>query len=107
MMKKLSVLISIFIILSFYTSTSTVMAQTKNLKEGFYKVDGTTFRENENYTVQNNSFSDRVFVIVFDSNDTIEQAIRLTPQSPKYSLIPLKLGYKIIIVGNSEINFSY
>lgn len=106
-MKKLSVLIFIFIILSFYTSTSTVMAQTKNLKEGFYKVDGTIFQENKNYTVQNNSFSDRVFLIVFDSNDTIEQALRLPPQSSKYPLIPLRLGYKIVIVGNSEINFSY
>jgi len=106
MKRKLPVLISIFIILSFYISTSTVMAQTKNFKEGFYKVDGTTLRENENYTVQNNSFSDRVFLIVFDSNDTIEQALRLNPQSSKYSLIPLKLGYKIVIAGNSEINFS-
>jgi len=107
MMKKLSVLIFIFMILSFYTNISTVMAETKNLKEGFYKVDGTFLQENKEYSVQNNSFSDRVFVIVFDSNDTLEQAIRLTPQSPKYSLIPLRLGYKIVIVGNSEINFSY
>ncbi len=107
MIRKLFVLTFIFIILSFYTGTLTVMAETKNLKEGFYKVDNTFFQENKEYTVQNNSFSDRVFVIVFDTNDTMEQALRLNPQSSKYSLIPLKLGYKIVIVGNSEISFSH
>lgn len=107
MMKKFCVLIFIFIFLSFYTSTLTVMAATKTLKEGFYKVDGAFFQDNKQYTVQNNSFSDRIFIIVFDSNDVIEQAIRLNPQSSTYPLIALRLGYKIVIVGNSEVNFSY
>lgn len=106
-MKKFFVLIFTSIFLSFYTSTLTVMAATKTLNEGFYKVDGVFFEENREYTVQNNSFSNRVFIIVFDSNDVIEQAIRLIPQSPAYHLIPLRLGYKIVIVGNSAINFSY
>lgn len=107
MMKKFFILMFTFVFLFFYTNTLTVMAATKTLNEGFYKVDGTFFQENRQYTVQNNSFSNRVFLIVFDSNDVIEQAIRLSPQSPTYSLIPLQLGYKIVIVGNSEINFSY
>lgn len=104
-MKKFFVLSFIFTFLSFYSNISTGIAQAKIFKEGFYKIDG-DFEPNKVYTIQNLSFNDRSFLIVFDYNDVIEQSIRLYPQSPKYSLIPFKPGYKVVIVGNGEIDIS-
>lgn len=105
-MKKFFILSFIFIFLSLYTNISISIAQATDFKEGFYRVDGVNFVADKAYIIQNNSFSDRSFVLVFDSNDTIQQAVRLIPQSTKYTLLPFKPNYKIVIVGNGNISIS-
>lgn len=81
------------------------MAATR-LKEGFYKEIDLNFAQSTAHTIQNNSFSDRAFLIILDSNQIIQQVIRLNPQSGKYTLVPLESNYKIIFAGDGEFTIN-
>jgi hypothetical protein len=90
----------------FNVSIMTAMAEARVIKEGLYKVDSLKLSPDTIYNIQNNSFSDRAFVLIFDNNQIIQQTIRLKPQSPKYPLIPLQSDYRIIVVGDGELTLS-
>jgi hypothetical protein len=82
------------------------MAESQTVKRGFYTIEDLRLSPNTSYTIQNNSFSDRIYILIFDSNQNFVQGIRLRPQSPKYKLIPLQTGYKIVLVGDGELTIS-
>ena len=105
-MKRFNMLFLISLFLSFNMFIATSVAETKALKEGFYKISDLNFSPNDIYTIQNDSFIDRVQVFIFDENQTIIQSLRLKPQAPKYELQPLQPDYKIAIIGNGEVIIS-
>lgn len=82
------------------------MAISQVVKQGIYSIDQLNLSPNTKYTVQNNSFNDRMYIIVFDSKPNIIQAVRLRPQSKKYSLKSFENGYTILVIGDGEIEIS-
>ncbi len=101
----------IYILIFFFLVSSNIIippcaAETKILKRGFYKIEDLNLSIDNPYTVQNNSFNERIYIVVVDATETPIQSIRLWPQSQKFNLFPLKAGYKIIITGDGELVIS-
>lgn len=57
------------------------------------------------YNIENNSSGSSMLFIV-DSNQLIQELIRLEPNSRKYTLKPLNYGDIIIIIGGGNLEFS-
>lgn len=107
-MKKLALIFSIFLFLSCNINTVTSFAQlttTPSFSEGFYTITDLKLAPNAAYKIQNIS-PNKVFVIVFDDDQKIQQSIRLEPNSPKYSIKPLQFNYKVVILGNGQVTFT-
>ncbi|AQR96007.1 hypothetical protein [Clostridium saccharoperbutylacetonicum] len=105
MLKKVSLFICFFTISSILLSSPT-MASSQTLKKGFYKAGDLNLSPDTIYTIQNNSFSERIYILIFDSKATPLQGVRLKPQSPKFNLIPLQPGYKLVLIGEGELEIS-
>lgn len=82
------------------------MAYPHTVKQGFYSTGSLGLSPNTKYFAQNSSFTDRAYILIFDSKPNLIQAIRLRPQSKKFNLIPLKNDYTIVIVGDGIVNIS-
>lgn len=100
-MKKFILLFLISIFLLFNLTICTFAANI--FKEGIYKAADFNFSSQNTYSVQNVSPKDSVYILLFDENQLQLQSIRLSPQSGKYNLLPLKPDYRIAIVGNGEV----
>jgi len=99
-MKKFALIFSFFLFLSFNINIITSFAQpttTPSFSEGFYTINDLKLAPNSIYKVQNIS-PNKVFMIVFDDDQRIQQSIRLEPNSPKYYLKPFQYYYKIVIL---------
>ncbi len=105
-MKKFLTLLFIFLFLSFSFNTTTTTAQQKTFKEGFYNITDLGLLENVSYNVQNVSDYNG-FIIVFDSDQKIQQAISLEPHSIKHPLKTIRNTDRIVILGNGELTFPY
>lgn len=103
-MKKYITIFSIFLFLSFSANTIVTVAQPKRFKEGFYNINNLGLMENTSYNVQNIS-NFNGFLIVFDSEQKIQQAISLEPNSQKYPLKPIRNSDRIVILGQGELIF--
>ncbi|MFL0165625.1 hypothetical protein [Candidatus Clostridium helianthi] len=107
-MKKSIFIFSIFLFLSFNINTTTILAQVdqpKTFKEGFYSIRDLGLLENVSYTVQNTS-EYRGFIVVFDSEQKIQQAISLDPHSQKFPLKPISNADRVVILGQGMLTFS-
>lgn len=102
-MKKTSIKLFQFILLMLMIPS---IANAEVLKKGFHKVTDVNTSPNATYTVQNTSFNERIYMLIFDTQATPLQGIRLKPQSSKYNLVALKPGYKIVLIGDGEIEIS-
>ncbi|EKQ56594.1 MULTISPECIES: hypothetical protein [unclassified Clostridium] len=100
--------ISFLIVLCLFLNMITVMAQAIGniFKEGFYKASDFNLSSKSNYTIQNVSSTDSVYVLVFDKNHSLYQSIRMEPNSPKYELLSIDPDFRIAIVGKGEVYFS-
>lgn len=105
-MKKFIYTLTFFFFISCVILIPPCMAQTKILTRGFYKIEDLNLSLGTEYTVQNNSFNERIYIIILDSTETPIQSIRLWPQSQKFNLFPLKAGYKLVITGDGELIIS-
>jgi len=108
-MKKFSVIFSIFLFLSFSINTIATTAQVqqpKRFKEGFYNISDLGLMENVSYNVQNVS-NFKGFVVVFDSEQKIQQAISLEPHSQKHPLKTIGPDDRVVILGKGELTFPY
>lgn len=105
-MKKFTVLLLILICLSFNIIRSIPAFAAIVVKEGFYTLDDLKLSPNTIYNIQNNSFSDRSYILIFDSNEILQQSVRLNPQSQKFNLVAIEPGYRIIIIGDGEVTIS-
>lgn len=104
-MKKFITLLSILLLLSFNVSTVVTVAQPTMFKEGFYSINNLGLMENVSYRVENISDFNG-FLIVFDSDQKIQQAISLEPHSQKYLLKPIRSSDRVVILGQGELTFS-
>ena len=105
-MKKFVIIFSFFLFLSFNILIIPSMAQPKAFKEGFHTIKDLNLSPNSVHTIQNNSPNEPALVIIFDSNQIVLQIIRLNPQSEKYILPPIQIGYEMVIIGNGEVIIS-
>lgn len=108
-MKKFILIFSIFLFLSFNMNTITSLAnipEEKVFSQGFYNMKDLGLSENIPYSIQNISSSSGGLLIIVNDNEIIQQVIRVSPQSPKYALIPLSSNYKFIVYGNVNLVFS-
>lgn len=87
-------------------NTITTVAQQKRFKEGFYSITDLGLLENVSYNVQNISDYNG-FLIVFDSDQKIQQAISLGPHSIKHPLKTIRNTDRVVILGQGELIFPY
>ena len=104
-MKKLVGIFSIFLFISFSMNAST-FAQPKSFSEGFYTLKDLNLMANTSYNVENISNNSQSFMLVIDSNQRIQQSMRLEHNSPKYITMPFQYDNRIIIIGNGQLTFS-
>ncbi|HEX9024997.1 MAG TPA: hypothetical protein VF839_00895 [Clostridium sp.] len=105
-MKKFFYIFFIFLFLSFTINTVTTVATHKSFSEGFYYAADLGIMENVKYCVENISPSYDGYIIIFDDQQRVQQAVLLQPNSQKHILLPIKYNYKVVIVGKGEITFS-
>jgi hypothetical protein len=104
-MKKFIATFSIFLFLAFNLNSITAIALPKSFSEGLYKVKDTGLTTNIAYKVKNASPSYQSVVIIYDGKNIMQELLRLDPNSPEYFIKPLDFDYKIIVVGNGEVQF--
>lgn len=107
-MKKFIIIFSVFLFMSLSMSIRSAYADPnpKTLTEGFYKVKDIGLMPNTTYKVRNTSPTGRSVVIIFDSNQQMQEFLRLEPNFPDYLVKPLEFGSIIIIIGGGNITFS-
>lgn len=121
-MKKAATIfsISLFLLLSLNTMSAVALEPEKILKtqetkdnvettqrrftEGFYNINDLGLMANVTYNVQNVS-KYRGFLIVFDSDQKIQQAISLDPYSVQHPLKTMGYDDRIVILGSGELVF--
>lgn len=107
LMKKLIIIFSFFLFASFnINAIATPSVQQKTYSQGFYNMKDLNLSENIPYSVQNIDSHNGGLLIILDTNQIIQQVIRVSAQSPKYALIPLRSSYQFIIYGNVQLIFS-
>lgn len=104
-MKKFIAMSFLLFFLSLSLNLITVSAQTKEFSEGFYSIADLELMENVSYKVQNIS-EYKGFIVVFDSEQKIQQAISLDPNSTKYPIKPLRYTDRIVILGSGRLTFT-
>lgn len=104
-MKKFMAALSIFLFLVFNVNLITTIADPKSFSEGLYKVKDSGLTTNITYKVKNVSPSNQSIIIIYDGKNVMQELIRLDPNSPEYFIKPLGFDYKIIVVGNGEVQF--
>lgn len=104
-MKKFITTFFIFLFLAFNVNSITAIAQPKSFSEGLYKVKDIGLSTNITYKVKNASPSNQSVVIIFDGKNIMQEFLRLDPDSPEYYVKPLGFDYKIIVIGNGEVQF--
>lgn len=105
-MKKFISIFFIFLFLSLSVNIKVAFAEPKVLTQGLYTLKDVQLSTGINYNVRNISPSNRSLLIIVDSNQMIQEMIRLGPDSQKYNLKPLNYGDIIIIIGASNLEFS-
>ena len=105
-MKKFITIFFVFLFLSFTMNTISASAESKTLSQGIYTIRDSNFMTGVNYTVQNTSPNNKSLLLVIDSNQIIQEFIRIEPNSPKYSLKPFQSDYLLVIIGANKLVFS-
>lgn len=105
-MKKFISVFLFFLCLFFANTTMSYAKISKDSSQGIYTINTLKLSPDISYVVQNNSFNERALLIIYDSKPNLIQLIRLTPQSKKHNLVPLKNDYTIVILGRGILEFS-
>lgn len=105
-MKKL-VKISIMFLVFFNITITVANAQVgKILAQGIYDAKTSNLLMGTAITARITSPNDRAIIIIIDSNQLIQELVRLTPESTEHVLKPLNYGSSIIIFTNGSITFT-
>lgn len=105
-MKKFITIFSIFLFLSFNINTIKAVAEPKTFTQGIYNVRDSNLLTGVNYSIQNTSPTNKSLILIIDSNQSIQELLRLEPNSPKYILKPLQSDYILVIIGASNLVLS-
>lgn len=100
------IIIIFFIFLLFNITITASADQPRILRQGFYTTKDLNLSPDALHTIQNTSPTEYVSVVLFDSNEIVQEFIRLVPKSEKYTLPPIQIGYEIIIIGDGEVTIS-
>ncbi len=106
-MKKKIITIFLFLFILLLNPIN-VNAQTKTiiLSQGMYKLKDTNLLPNISYNIRNIS-PGKSLIMIINPDQSIQELLRLEPNSPKYVVRPLTFGDIIIIIGESKLEFSY
>jgi len=105
-MKKCVVIFSVVLLISFNILIVSSAAPPTSYKQGIYTEQQLNLNRSTAHTIQNSSSNEYAFVIIFDSNQVVQQIIQLEPKSENYNLETLLPGYIIVIVGKADIIIS-
>lgn len=107
-MKKFIILILIIFCISFNIMGATSLAVTPSnvLKEGVYSLSDLNISSDNLYDITNVSKTEDAYIIIFDENYVIMQSLRLSPVIKSFNLVPLKPGYKLTVLGKTEVYIS-
>lgn len=105
-MKKFFPILLLFLCLNFTTVKAAPAITSNILKQGVYEANDIINALGNVRTVQNISSNNPIYFILIDDKETVIQAIKMSPNSPKYNLNKLDPNYKIIIVGKGSVFFS-
>ena len=105
-MKKFTIILLILICLFLNVFKVTPAFASNSFKEGIYQLSDFNISQGSNYTIQNTSPNDSIYMLLFDENQRQLQAINLSPKSINYNLIPLQPNYRIVIIGNGEVTIA-
>ncbi|EHJ00564.1 hypothetical protein CDLVIII_4026 [Clostridium sp. DL-VIII] len=100
-MKRFIAILSIFLFLSLNSNIILAFAapEAKSFTQGLYKVKDTELLTNISYNVRNTSPTGKAILIIFDSDELMQEFLRLEANSANYLLKPLTDGSIIIIIG--------
>lgn len=105
-MKRFASLLSIFLFMLLMSNTIDASAESKILTQGIYSVKDLQLSTNVSYNIRNLSPTNKSLLLVIDSNQIIQEMLRLEPNSQKYILKPLNFGDIIIVIGAANLEFS-
>lgn len=105
-MKKCVAIFSVVLFILFNILIVSSAAQPQSYKQGIYTEQQLNLNPSTAHTIRNSSSNEYAFVIIFDSNQIVQQIIQLEPKSENYNLEALLPGYVIVIVGKSDIIIS-
>lgn len=107
-MKKFTVLFLMFLLLSvnWVKVYATPNKATNIFTENLYKPSDLNIVDTNVYSIENISNDKAIYVIVYNENQKILQAIQLGPKSKKYELIPIKPEYRIGVVGGGQMQLT-
>lgn len=104
-MKKFVVIVSVCLLIIINIFTNTTFADNKAFKEGVYPVAKLEMTSNNSYVVKNDSKTEKMRIIIFNNNNLTMQNVILEPLTLEKSLVPIQDNYKVVIIGDGEVEF--
>ncbi|WP_026885403.1 hypothetical protein [Clostridium beijerinckii] len=106
-MKKIFLILSSLLLLSFSMNNLTVKADTLNIQlhEGIYNIKALNLMENTKYNIQNTS-AGTIFMMRIDGDQQVMESHRLLENSTKYNIGPFKYVDKIVILGPGTVTIT-
>ena len=107
MMKKFTILLLIFLCLSFnIIGLKSAFAVAATFKEGIYTLTDFNISPNNVYTIKNISKANGVSVFIFNEDYVNMQIMKLEPNSIEIDTIPMQAKYILIVVGYGEVTIT-
>ncbi|WP_238883796.1 hypothetical protein [Clostridium sp. YIM B02551] len=103
-MKKLIVSALIFLSMLININNVIPVSAATTLKQGVYSAKDFSFPAESEHYIKNISPNEELFVVFADENLRIIQAVKLSPNSPKFNLITLNPNFSIAILGKGELS---
>lgn len=75
-------------------------------KQGIYGFSDFNTSVSNSFTVSNPAPTTGMFLIIFDKNVNVLEAIRIVPNLEKFDLMPILPDYRILIIGKGELHFA-
>jgi len=107
MMKKITILLLIFLCLLFdIIGLKPAFAVATTFKEGMYTFADLDVSPGNAYTIKNVSLKDSVRILIYDEDHKDMQTIKLEPNSIEINAITIQPNYIIVVAGNGEVTIA-
>lgn len=105
-MKRFIVLLLIFLSFTFIPIESkSAFAISNVFTEGIYKVTDFNPSKDGIYEFSNVSQKEKIYMVIMDGNQVIQQSILLQPNSVKHVTVPILPNYRVILLGEGQMYF--